>query len=82
VLQLQADGLLHRGVLEDARRGVVLPDLVVEPGQNAGQGLCEERPHLAQRRPQRRVNIEQIEADGVPVGGHWRLQRERCGGQP
>jgi hypothetical protein len=25
--------------------------------------------------------FEQIEADGVPVWGHWWLQRERCGGR-
>lgn len=70
MLQLQADGLLHRAVLEDTGGGVVLPDLVVEPGQKAGQGFCEERPHLAQRRPHRLVDPKQIEADGVSVGGH------------
>jgi len=68
MLQLQADRLLHRAVLEDPEEDRT-GDLVVEPRQNAGQGFCEERPHLAQGRPHRLVDIKQIEADGVPVGG-------------
>jgi hypothetical protein len=80
VLQLHADSLLHRSILEDAGRGIVVPHLVVVPRQNAGQGFCEKRPHLAQRRPHRLVDLEQIEADCVPVEGHRRLQIKRRGG--
>jgi len=80
VMQLHADSLLHRSVLEDAGGGIVMPDLVVIACQNARQGLRKKRPHLAQRCPHWRVDLKQIEADCVPVGGHRRLRRKRRGG--
>jgi hypothetical protein len=80
VLQLHADGLLQRSVLEDAGGGIVVPHLVVVPRQDAGQGYCEKRPHLAQRRPHRLVDLKQIEADCVPVGGHLRFRVKHRGG--
>jgi len=76
VLQLHADRFLHRAVLEDAAAWFVLPNHVVEPLQDARQRFGEKRPHLAQRRPHRLIDLKHIEADSVPVGGHRRLRRE------
>ena len=53
-----------------------MPDLVVEPRQDARHRPGEKWPHFPQRRPHRLVDLQQIEADHVPVGGHRRLQRE------
>ena len=37
MLQLQANGLLHHAVLEDAAGGIGMPHLVVELRQDAGR---------------------------------------------
>jgi hypothetical protein len=75
MMQLHANGFLPHAVLEDAGGGIVLPDLVVEARENAGQVFGEKRPHLPQKGQRRPVDLKQIEADGVPIGGHGRLRR-------
>ena len=69
MLLLQAGGFLHGSVLEDAGGRIVTAGPCRKTAPDAGQDLCEERPHLAQCCPHRLVNTKQIEADGIPGGG-------------
>src|SRR5690348_9862835 len=49
--------------------------LVIKPRENAGERPGVERPHLAQDGSHRFVDLQQIEADGIPVKSHRRQLR-------